>query len=134
MPYLRDLQLAHSVIKDDSFEISILVGADHYWTLIQDHIIHCDGPIAVQSHLGYLPSGPLLQPSASVTLVHVNCIAVECWDLDAFWKPEASGISLDMVDTVDSFLKAYMQSSIRRQPDGALSFIPLKRGSSLLAL
>jgi len=61
VPYLRDLKLAHPVTEDDSFEINILVGADHYWTFIQDRIIRGDGPTAVQSRLDYLLSGPLLQ-------------------------------------------------------------------------
>ena len=121
VPYLRDLQLAHPVTEDDSFEINVLVGADYYWTFIQDHIIRGDGPTAVQSRLGYLLSGPLLQPSAAVNLVHVNFTTVDHQDLDAFWKTEASGISPGTVDTDDSFLQAYTQSSIRYQPDGALS-------------
>jgi len=121
VPYLRDLKLAHPVTEDDSFEINILVGADYYWTFIQDHIIRGDGPTAVQSRLGYLLSGPFLQPSTAVTLVHVNFTAVDYHNLDAFWKAEASGISSDPVDTEDSFLQAYMQTSIKRQPDGALS-------------
>jgi len=61
VPYLKDLQLAHPVTEDDSFEIYILVGADYYWIFIQDHVIHGDGPTAVQSRLGYLLSGPLLK-------------------------------------------------------------------------
>jgi len=71
--------------------------------------------------LGYLLSGPLLQPSAAVTLVHVNFIAVDNQNLDAFWKAEASGLSSDTADTDDSLLQAYMQLSIKSQPDGALS-------------
>ena len=86
VPYLKDLQLAHPVTEDDSFEIHILVGADYYWTFIQDHIIRGDGPTAVQSRLGYLLSGPLLQQSTAVTLVHVNFTAVDSQDLDIFWK------------------------------------------------
>ena len=118
------MQLAHPVTEDDSFEIHILVGADYYWTFIQDHVIHGDGPTAVQSCLGYLLSGPLLQPSAAVTLVHVNFTATDNQTLDAFWKAEASGICSDTVDTDDymhACLHAYMQSSSTRQPGGALT-------------
>ena len=39
LPYLRGLQLANPVTKSDSFEISLLVGADHYWDLIGDHCL-----------------------------------------------------------------------------------------------
>ena len=38
-----------------------------------------------------------------------------------FWTTEAGGISSSTMDADDSFMKAYMQSSIKRQLDGALS-------------
>ena len=41
-------------------------------------------------------------------------------DLDTFWKTETSGLFPD-TDIDGSFLKAYMQSSITRQPNGTLS-------------
>jgi len=124
---LKDLQLAHPVTEDDSFEIRILVGADYYWTFIQDHIIRGDGPTAVQSRLGYLLSGSLLQISTAVTLVHVNFTAVDSQDLNTFWKTKTSGLSPD-TDIDGSFLKAYMQSSITRQPNGVcLLIFPGKR-------
>ena len=59
MDYLKGLRLAHPVTKDDYFEISLLIGADHYWDFIEDKVIRGDGPIAMKSKLGYLLSGPL---------------------------------------------------------------------------
>ena len=38
-PYLRGLRLAHPITSDESFEVSLLIGADHYWDLIEDHVI-----------------------------------------------------------------------------------------------
>ena len=121
VPYLKNLQLAHPVSEDDNFEINVLVGADYYWTFIQDQIIRGNGPTAVKSRLGYLLSGPLLKPSTAVHLVHVNFAAVDLQNLDTFWKVESSGISPHTMENNDDFLKTYMQSSITRQPDGALS-------------
>ena len=121
MPYLKHLQLAHPVTEDDSFEINILVGADYYWTFVQDQVICGDGPAAVKSRLGYLLSGPLLQPSAAVNLVYINFTAVDFQNLDTFWKLESSGTSPSTVDSGDNFLKTYMQTSIACQPNGALS-------------
>ncbi|XP_065883120.1 uncharacterized protein [Dysidea avara] len=123
MPYLKHLQLAHPVTEDDSFEINILVGADYYWTFVQDQVIRGNGPTAVKSCLGYLLSGPLLQPSVAVNLVHINFTAVDFQNLDTFWKLESSGTSPSTVDSGDNFLKTYMQTSIARQPNGTL---PLK--------
>jgi len=121
VPYLKDLKLAHPITEDDCFEINILVRADYYWTFVQDRIIRGDSPTAVQSRLGYLLSGPLLQPFAAVTLVHVNFTVVDNQTLATFWKVEASGLSPDAVDTDNSFLIAYMRSGIKHQSDGALS-------------
>ena len=117
IPYLKDLCLAHPVTEDDNCEITILVGADYYWTFVQDQVIRGNGPTAVRSRLGFLISGPLLQPSAAVNVVHVNFTSVDNQNLDMFWKAESTGISSNTKDSDDNFLKTYMQSSIRRQPD-----------------
>jgi len=34
LPYLKDLHLVHPFTVDDNFEITILVGADYYWTFV----------------------------------------------------------------------------------------------------
>jgi len=39
MSYLQGLRLAHPVTFDHQFKISILIGTDHYWTFVQDHIV-----------------------------------------------------------------------------------------------
>ena len=35
-PHLHGLQLAHPVVSDNKFEITLLVGADFYWNLVQE--------------------------------------------------------------------------------------------------
>ena len=37
--YLCGLKLAHTMTQQDSLEISLLVGADHYWDIVDDHIV-----------------------------------------------------------------------------------------------
>ena len=59
IPHLQGLVLAHPITREEKFEISLLIGADHYWDFIEDHIIRGNGPTAMQSKLGYLLSGPL---------------------------------------------------------------------------
>jgi len=52
LPYLRGLTLAHPIMKEDSqFDISMLIGVDYYWKIVEDHniIVRGDGPTAVQS-------------------------------------------------------------------------------------
>ena len=57
-PYLKGLKLAHPVNSGNSFNVSLLIGADFYWSFVGDEIIRGDGPTAVSSKLGYLISGP----------------------------------------------------------------------------
>jgi len=59
MPHLKGLKLANLFTSNQEFSVSILIGADQYWSFVQDHIIRGDGPTAQQSLLGYLLSGPL---------------------------------------------------------------------------
>jgi hypothetical protein len=49
LPYLRKLKLAHPVTSDENFEISLLIGADHYWDFVEDHIIRENGQSINQS-------------------------------------------------------------------------------------
>ena len=67
IPYLQKLPLTHPVTGDENYEISILISADYYWYFIQDNTVWGDGPTAVQSHLGYLISGPLHLPKPTET-------------------------------------------------------------------
>ena len=43
-PYLQGLDLAHSITQFSDFEITILIGADFYWQVVEDKIIHGNGP------------------------------------------------------------------------------------------
>ncbi|XP_063417047.1 uncharacterized protein LOC134699374 [Mytilus trossulus] len=56
--YLRGLKLAHTMTQQDSFDISLLEGTDHYWDIVEDHIVRGNGPTAVKSEIGYLLLGP----------------------------------------------------------------------------
>lgn len=59
VPHLKGLKLANLVTDKQEFLVSILIGADHYWSFVQNHIIRGNGPTAHQFQLGYLLSGPL---------------------------------------------------------------------------
>ena len=55
LPHLQNLQLAHPLAVEQKFEISLLVGADHYCDIVGDHIVRgAGGPTAVASKLDYL--------------------------------------------------------------------------------
>ena len=44
--------LVHPIVGDRPFEVSLLIGVDHYWKLVGDHVTRGDGPTAIQSKLG----------------------------------------------------------------------------------
>ena len=52
LPHLQKLPLAHPLSTDKQFDISLLVGADHYWDIVGDVIVRGDGPTAVESKVG----------------------------------------------------------------------------------
>ena len=75
MPHLRDLKLTHPVTSGNNFTISLLIGTDHYWSFVEDHIIRGKGPTAQRSKLGYLLSGPLpttLSEATSSALLQIT--------------------------------------------------------------
>ena len=67
LPYLRELKLAHLGTADSSFAISMLIGANFYWDLVEDHVVRGNGPTAVKSKIGFLLSGPILAQNHRVT-------------------------------------------------------------------
>ena len=48
---------------DVQFQISLLIGADHYWDVVEYDIIRSLGATAAKSQIDYLLSGPFLNPS-----------------------------------------------------------------------
>ena len=125
IPHLKGLHLAHPVTENENFEISVLIGADYYWSFIQDLIIRGTGPTAVQSKLGYLLSGPLPIHShnSTVSLFHVSTQPTkDVPNIERFWNVEAAGTpSTTKEDPDKQFLRSYMESSINCQPDGSYS-------------
>ncbi len=55
--YLQNLLVADHA-DEDLFEIDLLIGADYYWSIVEDTTVRGPGPTAVDSKLGFLLSGP----------------------------------------------------------------------------
>ena len=118
LPYLHDLQLAHPFTSEPEFKISWLVGADHYWDIVGDHVIRGNGPTAVASKLGYLLSG-LIQPVSQSTTTNVMMVTNYNFDLKHFWDLESVGVSLTDETAQDNMLQLYLDSCLTRDADGA---------------
>jgi len=121
LPYLKGLTLAHPVSADKQFELSLLIGADYYWQIIEGHIIQGNGPTAVKSKLGYLLSGPLPNTvNTSASALHVAALQTDEYDLQRFWAIEASGTSSTCITTRES-IQSYINSSVSRNGDGSFT-------------
>ena len=122
--YLRNLPLAHPVGNTNKFEISLLIGADFYWKIVQDKIIRGDGPTAVESKLGYLLSGPLSSHGEAddVEVFHVRVMGIEDTSTTQFWDVESTGTLPTTISAMTrdyQFLAAYLKSSVHQNQDGS---------------
>ena len=62
LPYLLGLKLAHPVTRDTAFTISLLIGADYYWDIVEDKII-LGRDLQRTVEVGYLLPGPVSDAS-----------------------------------------------------------------------
>ena len=124
-PYLRGLPLAHPVGKDNNFEISLLIGADLYWNIVQDKIKRGNGPTAMESKIGYLLSGPLSSSHSDtngIDVLHVGVVGMKGTNIAQFWDVEFTGtLPITKSTTVNDqkFPTAYLNSSVHQNSDGS---------------
>ena len=104
LPYLQGLQLAHPVIIDSDFNISLLIGADHYWDLVEDHIVRGDGPL----------SGPISHTQSLSVVTSTLQISTQLDDdhnIQKFYDLETTGIIKEN-NSDKHFLQEYSQTCI----------------------
>ena len=73
LPYLNGLRLTHPISSAEQSSITLLIGADQYWKIVENHVIRGSGPTAVGSKLGYLLSGPLDTSTSGDSHQYVPC-------------------------------------------------------------
>jgi len=118
--YLANLDLADYSCATDLLEVDILIGSDHYWKLVTGEVIRSsDGPMAIQTKLGWVLSGPvqdLLCESTSCNLITTHTLRVDTYTLDdneqrldsklkMFWDLESLGIKEGEPDVYGEFGK-----------------------------
>ncbi|XP_071128314.1 uncharacterized protein [Mytilus edulis] len=132
--YLRGLQLAHPVMDGEQFEISLLIGGDFYWDIVQDKIVRGNGPTAVSSKIGYLLSGPVPTRASNASFSMMNilvCHKQEECDLEKFWKLESLGIDAkeqndpDLAESIEN----YLQTSITKKNDKYIAKLPWRENA-----
>ena len=133
MKHLTGLKLAHPAMNDGYFDIMVLIGADYYWSIVQDRVIRGNGPTAVESKIGYLLSGPTTGcnkklPSTSMMNIMTSHSAEEV-DLERFWKVESLGIEVEPDQTHDSYSAEYQSASITFQDGKYFAKLPWKHNN-----
>ena len=118
--YLTNLDLADYSCSTDMLEVDILIGSDHYWKLVTGEVVRSgDGPMAIQTKLGWVLSGPvqeLLYESTSCNLVTTHALKVDTYRSDdseqklenrlkMFWDLESFGIKEGETDVYGEFMK-----------------------------
>ena len=132
LPHLQGLKLAHPLQNEELFQIDLLIGADHYWNIVEDEIIRGHVPTAAKSKIGYLLSGPVPNTNQS-TMVRTSILHVmtahkqEEFELERFWNLESVGIKPPAVaDEATDFLEHYQDTSITRTEKGYNAKLPWK--------
>ena len=130
LPYLQGLALACPIIADKPFEISLLIGVDHYWKFVGDQITRGDGPTAVESKLGYLLSGPLHLSNHSQEItntfhVSVNRPSIE-QTIEKFWIIESTRTLPASPQSHDQFTDDYLSSIVQENSGSYVVKFPWK--------
>ena len=111
-PHLSSLTLADTA--DESMEVDLLLGSDHYWKVATGEIIRGEGgPVAIATRLGWVLSGPAAltgQERSTNTLIVTHALqigAAPVKQLDdilrTFWDLEALGIHEEEESPLNGF-------------------------------
>ena len=110
--HLQSLKLADDITHSSDLHVDLLIGADHYWSLVTGEVVRSDsglGPVALNTRLGYVLSGPVQSASGAnestvnFSETHVLKIASE-QDIKTFWDLESLGIKSNEPAVYDQFL------------------------------
>ena len=121
LPYLQDIRLTHAVSNNQEFDISLLIGADFYWSIVQETVIRGPGPTAVKSKLGYLLSGPLYNCVTSMTssVLHLSTSESKTISSESMWNENAEfEYNEHSPSSSSKFLQEYLHNSVTQQPNG----------------
>ena len=103
-PHLSGLEFAEEPEDNQELHVDVLVGSDHYWDLITGRVRRgSDGPVAIDTKLGWVLSGPISIPGHTDTSLNLmthallsNSQLIEEQTLNetmkSFWELESFGI------------------------------------------
>ena len=116
-PHLAQIWLSDVCKGSEQLEIDLLIGADYLWSFQTGNVVRgkVNEPVAVQTELGWVISGPLSyeQPAYRAQEVQVNFIGSDSimteslernvqrlWDLEALGIAGSSEVYEDFVDSI----------------------------------
>ena len=98
-PHLKGLWFSDVCMGTGELEIDILVGADYLWSFQKDCTIRggLNEPVAVETELGWVLSGPMKSQSSGPETVQINLVNTEDKesldvDVNRLWDLEVIGI------------------------------------------
>lgn len=120
LTYLKHLTRAHPTHddNDENFIVSLLIGAEHYFQVVQNKIVWGNNPTAVKSKIGFLLLGslPVNQRQSSSHVIYFFTTPSCTLDLEKFWKLESMGISSPETNScTSSTLTEYIDEKISFQ-------------------
>ena len=104
-PHLADIWLSDVCRNEDQLEIDVLIGADYLWHFQTGNVVWggVGQPVAIETHLGWVISGPLgyIQSTDGERAVSVNFVGTESAkpgnlferDIQFLWDLETLGIT-----------------------------------------
>ena len=135
-PHLRGLRLADDPA-DETRGIDMLVGSDFYWRFVTGEVLRGEeGPVAIQTTLGWILSGPvefpgIQDPAVSLVATHTlnadGIVTNKMLDatLRSFWELESMGVNTD--ETAHPALDRFT-SSIRMKDNRYEVSLPWREG------
>ena len=118
--HLANLDLADFSRVGDELQIDALVGSDHYWQLVTGKVIQAEsGPTALQTHLGWVLSGPVcgiteqnaparipINYAMYVSTINLSDLSPQLSSLlKKFWELESLGIKQEEPSVHEDFKK-----------------------------
>ena len=134
--HLSNLELAESADHDPLNDVDLLLGADYHWELATSRVEReVDGPIAVETKLGWVFSGPAPMASDISTheLLAVHTLTMNAQDKNlndfshAFWELASMGVFATTDVVLEEFVWSLWSVRARRQQKHLKDHLALRR-------
>ena len=117
--HLKDLRLADSHFAEGNVCVDILIGADFYWSIVDNEIIRgIEGPVAIKSKVGFLLSGNIFGISDSCGVFHSHILEIAsefCNDKTVFHNSMSSLWDSETIGTTRSDINDLVYENFKNE-------------------